>query len=42
MVHVYSTAYDNKTLTVHRKQHKDSEYVDNFGASTTLFKLEAF
>jgi hypothetical protein len=41
-VHVYSTAYDDKTLTVHSKLHKDSKYVESFGVSTTVFKLEAF
>ncbi len=41
-VHVYSTAYDDKTLTVHRKQHKDSKYVESFSVSTTVFELEAF
>ncbi len=42
MVHVYSTAYDGKTSTVHRKQHKDSKYVESFDVSTTVFKLKAF
>ncbi len=40
-VHVYSTAYD-KTFSVYRKEHKDSKYVESFGVSTTIFKLEAF
>ncbi len=41
-VHVYSTAYDNKTLTVHRKFHKDNKYDESFGVSTTVFESEAF
>ncbi len=42
IVHVYSTAYDNKTITMHRKEHKDSKYVESFGVFTTVFELEAF
>ncbi len=42
MVHVYSTAYDDKTLTVHRKLNKDSKYVESFCVSTMVFKLEGF
>jgi hypothetical protein len=41
-VHVYYTAYDDKTLTVYRKLNKDSKYVESFGVSTTVFKFEAF
>ncbi len=38
---VYSTAVDNKTLTVQRKQHKDSKYVESFSVTTAVFELEA-
>jgi hypothetical protein len=37
MVHVYSTIHDEKTLTVHRKQHNGSKSVVIFSISTMFF-----